>query len=93
MTDSGPGHTVAGVFHHMYVANGERFHFSETLAELLGMDIANLRALYDLPAPDPRSPDFDDRVQAISANLGCAPDILAHLLRHWMPVGEGSGDG
>ena len=53
MTDSGPEHTVAGVFHHMYVANGERFHFSETLAELLGMDIANLRALYDLPAPIP----------------------------------------
>ena len=37
MTDSGPQYTVAGVFHHMYVANGERFHFSETLAELLGI--------------------------------------------------------
>jgi len=85
MTDNAPLHTFAGVFHHMYVANGERFHFSETLAALLRMDIANLRALYDLPAPDPDEPDFARRVHAIAGEVGCAPDILAHLLRRWTP--------
>lgn len=86
MTDPGAPPTVAEVFHPMYMASERKFGFSTTLAELLQMDFATLRALYDPPAPDPDSPDFGRDGRAIAAEVGCAPDILAHLLRRCTPT-------
>jgi len=76
MTDATQPATVGEVFH----------RFPGALAGLLGMEVDGLRALYDMPAPDPRSPDFGVQVQAVAADVGCAPDILAHLLRCWTPA-------
>ena len=93
MTDPAAPPTIADVFHYMYVASPDPYRFPTTLAALLGMGVDGLKALYDRPAPDPDEPDFARKVRAIAAEVGCAQDILAHLLRRWMPVGEGSGDG
>jgi hypothetical protein len=87
MSNLQPGHTVADVLHHMYLASDDGFTFPDTLCSLLKMEVHQLRTLYDQPAPDPRSPTFPADVRGIVSRVGCDPDALADLLRQWTPSG------
>ena len=90
MTDPASSPTIADVFHRMYMASDRKVGFSGTLAGLLHMDVDGLKALYDMPAPDPEGPDFGSDVLAIATAVGCSPYTLAELLGEWTPTAWGT---
>ena len=72
--------------HRPYLAAADPYRFPGALAALLGMDLEDLRTLYDQPAPDPEGPDFAGEVRAVAAFARCDPAVLAELLREWTPA-------
>ena len=53
--------------HRQYLAAADPYRFPGALAALLGMDLEDLRTLYDQPAPDPEGPAFAGEVRAVAA--------------------------